>query len=393
MGKKFAPSYANLFMVQWEASALAVCPLQPLSYMRYLDDIWGVWQHSESEFDQFLNILNTHDPSITLKSCKHFSSVDFLDTTTFKGPQFMTSLMLDVNVFFKPTDTHALLHASSFHPRHTFAGLLKPQLLRFERICSRTADFWEAVKILFDALALRGYSRSARRLSLKTFKLTRPPLEGQRIPFITTSSTSSARLTRLVRSNFQHLLDTTTYLPGYGIIAAYRRNKNIRDLLVRAKLRPLSEPRVTRLSYFYNFIPLARNQNNGNVLPTERHSGINTKNCVYLIRCLTCELQYVGETGNTVRVRFHQHRHNIKHKRDAHLPLVAHFIQHGWLALSASVLEANPFWSAAQRRRSERIWVDRLGTMQPLGLNVGVGRGPLGSRLMMPVPATPPWRR
>ena len=47
------------------------------------------------------------------------------------------------------------------------------------------------------------------------------------------------------------------------------------------------------------------------------------------------------------------------------------------------VLQTNPFWSAAQRRRSERIWIDRLGTMQPLGLNVGVGRGPLGSRLMM----------
>jgi hypothetical protein len=30
--------------------------------------------------------------------------------------------------------------------------------------------------------------------------------------------------------------------------------------------------------------------------------------------------------GNTVRVRFHQHRHNIKQKRDAHLPLVAHFV-------------------------------------------------------------------
>ena len=195
MGKKFAPSYANLFMAQWEASALVACPLQPLCYMRYLDDIWGVWPHSESQFDQFLNILNTHDPSVTLKSCKHFSAVDFLDTTTFKGADFTTTPTLDVKVFFKPTDTHALLHADSFHPRHTFAGLLKSQLLRFERICSRTSDFWEAVRILFDALALRGYSRSARRLSLKTFKLVRPPVEGKRIPFVTTYSTSSARLT------------------------------------------------------------------------------------------------------------------------------------------------------------------------------------------------------
>ncbi|CAL8275604.1 unnamed protein product [Arctogadus glacialis] len=51
----------------------------------------------------------------------------------------------------------------------------------------------------------------------------------------------------LERANFQHLLDSTTYLPDYGIITAYRRNKNIRDLLVRAKLRPLSEPRVNTL--------------------------------------------------------------------------------------------------------------------------------------------------
>ena len=161
MGKKFAPSYANLFMAQWETSALAACQLQPLSYMRYLDDIWGVWQHSESEFQLFLKILNTHDPSITLKSCQHLSSVDFLDTTTFKGPDFAMSLTLDVKVYFKPTDTHALLHANSFHPKHTFAGLLKSQLLRFQPICSRTSDFWAAVKILFQALKEQKYKGSS----------------------------------------------------------------------------------------------------------------------------------------------------------------------------------------------------------------------------------------
>ena len=83
----------------------------------------------------------------------------------------------------------------------------------------------------------------------------RSPVEGQRIPLVTTYSNSSSRLTRCVRNNFQCLLDSTTYLPGYNIIAAYRRNKNIRDLLIRAKLRPLVEPKVDRRSYFYNFVP------------------------------------------------------------------------------------------------------------------------------------------
>lgn len=34
----------------------------------YLDDIWGIWEHIEQEFQEFLNVLNAHDPSIQLTS-------------------------------------------------------------------------------------------------------------------------------------------------------------------------------------------------------------------------------------------------------------------------------------------------------------------------------------
>ena len=375
MGKKFAPSYANIFMAQWEASALASCRKRPLCYLRYLDDVWGVWPHSRSEFDDFLAVLNAHDPSITLKSCTSASSVDFLDTTTFKGPDFATTLTLDVKVFFKPTDTHALLHASSFHPKHTFAGLLKSQLLRFSRICSRQSDFMAAVKTLFTALAPRGYSRSARRAALKTYKVTRPPVVGPRLPLITMHSTSSAFLARRVREHFKWFQDVTALLPRHGIIAAYRKNRNLRDLLVRAKMPPRTERGSNRRSEFYLYRPWARNPHTGAVFATQRHSGPATSNCVYLIRCLTCGVQYVGETGNTLLTRFTQHRYNVRHGKETHLPLVEHFVLHGWAALSATVLQSNPGWSLARRRRAERIWIYRLGTLHPVGLNVGVGRG------------------
>lgn len=39
MGKRFAPSYANIFMANWEEEALAKCPKQPLHYLRYLGDL------------------------------------------------------------------------------------------------------------------------------------------------------------------------------------------------------------------------------------------------------------------------------------------------------------------------------------------------------------------
>ena len=42
MGKKFAPSYANLFLAEWEEKALEKCVLKPSVYWRFLDDIFMI---------------------------------------------------------------------------------------------------------------------------------------------------------------------------------------------------------------------------------------------------------------------------------------------------------------------------------------------------------------
>ncbi|XP_013855711.1 uncharacterized protein LOC106511508, partial [Austrofundulus limnaeus] len=52
MGKKFAPAYADIFMAEWEESALSKCEKKPLHYFRYLDDIWGVWNHSAMKMSE-----------------------------------------------------------------------------------------------------------------------------------------------------------------------------------------------------------------------------------------------------------------------------------------------------------------------------------------------------
>ena len=68
MGKKFAPSYANLFMAQWENTALEKCYQKPTMYFRYLNDIWILWDHGETQFQTFFDILNTHSPAIRLSA-------------------------------------------------------------------------------------------------------------------------------------------------------------------------------------------------------------------------------------------------------------------------------------------------------------------------------------
>ncbi|KAF7644836.1 hypothetical protein LDENG_00214910 [Lucifuga dentata] len=68
MGKKFSPSYANIYMAHWEDTVKPKCPFWPTSYLCYLDDIWGVWSHSRKHFQQWLDILNNHHPTISLSS-------------------------------------------------------------------------------------------------------------------------------------------------------------------------------------------------------------------------------------------------------------------------------------------------------------------------------------
>jgi len=148
MGKRFAPAYADIYMAAWEETILPQCAKRPPNYFRYLDDIWGTWPYSDTDFQTFLDTLNKHHPSIKVKAVTNAREIDFLDVTTSKGTDFDTTGRLDTRVYFKPTDSHTLLHRSSFHPRHTFEGIIKSQFIRFERICSQGSDYNMMVRTL-----------------------------------------------------------------------------------------------------------------------------------------------------------------------------------------------------------------------------------------------------
>lgn len=251
MGKKFAPAYANIFMAQWEELALSRCSRKPAQYLRFLDDIWGVWTHSGQDFELFVEELNAVNASIKVKAVSHPTSVDFLDTTTYKGPDFVKTNVLDTKVYFKETDTHALLFKTSYHPKHTFAGIVKSQLLRFHRIYSRTEDFRAAVKILFSALSTRGYGRSFLRKCFRSFQEVKPIQVSSLLPMITTYSVSSMNLIRHLKSNFYSVLQDESLLQDHRPLAALRRGRNLRDLLVRATVPSLDHPDHSATEGFY----------------------------------------------------------------------------------------------------------------------------------------------
>lgn len=370
MGKKFAPSYANIFMAQWEEAALAAYQIKPLHYYRFLDDIWGVWTQSKEEFQKFVHHLNQFHESIKIKYTLHETEVNFLDTITYKGQKFIDSHQLDIKVFFKTTDTHALLFKTSYHPKHTFRGIVKSQLQRFYRICTQREEFWNATKTLFRALRKRGYSRSFLRDCLKTFRIKREETNKEIIPLITTFSKGSVTLNKKIKDNFKNFLTNSQLLENHKVISAYRKNKNLKDLLVHSKL-PALHIKKKISTPFIEFKPkrwITNPQTKAiiSIWPTIKH---NISNCIYLIYCTKCDLQYIGETRNTLPSRIAQHRYNIKNKKETHTLIVQHFIQHGMASLKVMGLQYNKSWTHTTRKKLEKEWINKLSSGHPWGLN------------------------
>lgn len=162
--------------------------------------------------------------------------------------------------FLEETDTHVLLHHQSYHPGHTCRGIVLAQLLRFRRICSQEDSFQEARGILFKALGRRGYSRSQLRAiykehchSIANPAVLSPQAETVLFMPIFTFSSASVGLARQIRGNFAQTLADTLAVRDISLLAAYKRNTNLRNLLVHSRLpraredlRPVRKHRVIK---------------------------------------------------------------------------------------------------------------------------------------------------
>lgn len=146
-------------MSEWEQEALAKCTHQPLFYFCYLYDIIGAWPHNITLFEEFITTLTSHHSSIQVKHTKDTQQIHFLDLRVFFRSISATHRQKLTKVYFKTTDTHALLHKHSYHPKHTFRGIIKLQLICFHRISSEPIDFQTATRTLFHSLRQRGYCK------------------------------------------------------------------------------------------------------------------------------------------------------------------------------------------------------------------------------------------
>ncbi|HNI11121.1 MAG TPA: hypothetical protein PLL93_08260 [bacterium] len=238
MGKTFAPSLANLYLRELDRCAVTGFRIIPQFYFRFLDDIFFVWPGTKQDLLEFNDFLNSILPGIKITLTIREQIIEFLDTRIYKFySQDICSLR--TRVFFKSTDTHQLLHYSSFHPRHTTKGILKSQLIRFKRLSSFKYEFDYSSRILFNVLRHRGYSRSLfRRLknevwfSPMTYSFReRLPSKEQIFPIINFHDRIGNKLTRIFHSTISSL----NLFHNCRIVRAYKIHKNLSQLLIRSR--------------------------------------------------------------------------------------------------------------------------------------------------------------
>ena len=330
IGTKFAPAFANLFMTRLEERLLKESADLPLVWMRFIDDVFFIWTHGEEKLDSFVNFLNSSHDTIKFTSEHSSNSINFLDVKV----SVKQGGVLTTDLFCKPTDTHQYLHKTSCHPWHTKKAIPYSRALRLRRICSEDHELDARLRDLAGWLEGRGYEESfikeqigeARRKdretllcnSNKTSKedgLARVPLVTSYHPALNSIGKVAQRLHSMLSVSEEH----RRVFPEPPLVS-FKRCKNLRDILVRAKLHsggegscntrgctPCGKSRCQVCSVMCDSKTF-RSHSTNKEYQINFSFDCDSSDVVYLMECRVCGVQYVGSTCTPFRTRFNNYK-------------------------------------------------------------------------------------
>ncbi|XP_040196442.1 uncharacterized protein LOC120929219 [Rana temporaria] len=171
MGTCCAPSYANLYLGEWERDFLlgenaSMCAAHILIWQRYIDDIFIIWDGPESGLKELLRLMNINKFNLFFTMSHNQSEINFLDISIRKNPDGK----INSTLFRKETAGNTILHAGSFHPEPLKRSIPFSQFLRIRRNCSLEDDFHEQCNALSLRLSSRGYTKTCLRKAFNRVK-------------------------------------------------------------------------------------------------------------------------------------------------------------------------------------------------------------------------------
>ena len=399
MGTPMAPGYANLFMNMVETQMLAeyekITGLSPKIWLRFLDDIFIVWEHGPDELSKFQKFMQDFGEHSKLKTTLKFTfesgqSVPFLDTSvSVEGGGLRTDL------FSKETDAHLYLRRDSCHPPACSKGLIKGELLRARRICSTQEGFEKAATSMKGFFMERGFSTvDVNKVYGEVLQLDReevleykPREKNDRVPFVITFHPRLRKLGTLLHKYF-YLLQTNERLKrafSQPPMVAFKRLRNLKDSLVHSSMKEetLKEDshkcNGKRCKCCQNLIESKSVEINGKNHVTLNGGSCKSSNLIYGVKCKKCESWYIGETKMRLHERLNQHRSSIgKLRKGGSLDksndtgLSEHFATEGHnfeVDADLYILEHGEWGSSEERKCKESFYICKYKTLEPSGMN------------------------
>lgn len=312
MGSVFGGSYANIFLGSWEETAFSSFTMRPSLWLRYQDDVFGVWEHGLDTLLLLRDHLNSINSSIRISMDYSSHSVRFLDLEIFKTKD---QALLSYRTGFKPTDSHRILSPDSEHPHHVFRSIVFSQLLRWATHSSSKEGFEYAYHRVTPTWLSQGYSRSCLRAAKK-------------------------RVTSFL--NFSE-----GWLPGfYPCVPASC---------------PVCPHAVKRLAVA-DFVT-------SNSYPVVQHVTCRSVGVIYVIQCSSCNKRYVGETGQSLGSRIREHLNDVA--QDRNTSVAKHFsIGNRCTVQHFSFFGVDIATNSNKRKLKEKVWIKRLNSLTPQGLNI-----------------------
>ena len=280
-------------------------------WKRFIDDCGGVFL-GKNEFGAFFETLNAQFNKFDLHLTNEISeeSIRLLDIEIFvEDGQFHT------REYRKDTATQSYVKFGSAHPRHCFKGIVKSQLLRLRRLCSRNCDFMEAVNQLRQRCINSGYCpqmvdsilQQAHNLQRNLNPVTRhTESEINSVRWVILSGTSYEKSIE----NFASRINRTLAHHKIKLDIVKSNGSSIGKLLFHNNVKSTIHSTCTRRcdvcsNDLRNENSQVESPTNGRSYPVDINLSCSDRG-IYSISC-SCLSLYVGKTTKKFHQRFKEH--------------------------------------------------------------------------------------
>ena len=416
MGTKAAVAIANIFMHYFETKHIYNNNdiSKPHTYKRFIDDIFLIWTESRESLTHFIDSLNTVHHSIKFTASISDTQIEFLDTKVL-----LINGILHTELYTKPTNAQAYLHRNSYHPNHIFKSLPYGEFLRTRRNCSNLDSFDKHALTMYQAFIKRGYQPNLldpalakarakpREQLLEKYKhsdflnqafLDLPSTEPDSDKFFFTTKYHDGLhpIKKILRDNWYLLGKSpdTESLYEAKLVLGYKRNTRLKDLLVQTQIpisgptpgragkviRECPDPGSCKVCPFIDTTGIIKSHTYNRNFFSRKQAFCISHNIIYCLTCNTCGKQYVGQTKRDFVLRFNEHIKDLKLENldektkpvAKHLKRIDHtgkIDQVTCFILDFIKAPGDTQKAQIERHEKERIWISRLGTIRPRGLN------------------------